>query len=302
MGRSASSAASRRDRISQDELVARARYARSQIPGVSNAWTMPIKARTVDADDRHPHAGRAEDHRAGPARRSTRSARASKRCCRACRGTRSVFAERSAGGYFLDVDWKREELARYGLSIDEAQSIVQNAIGGENVTTTIEGRERYPVNVRYCADFRSDIGDLGAAAGPAAGRAAADPAGAARDDRDDDRAVDDPQRERPAHRLRLRRPRRSRRRAATSRTPKRVVGERLQLPAGVRARLERPVRGDEPRPRAAARRRAAHALPASSLLLYLNTRSIVEDGDRAARGAVLGDRRVLVPLPRSATT
>jgi Cu(I)/Ag(I) efflux system membrane protein CusA/SilA len=77
------------------------------------------------------------------------------------RGTRSVFAERSEGGFFLDVDWKREELARYGLSIDDAQSMVQNAIGGENVTTTIEGRERYPVNVRYMADFRSDIGELG---------------------------------------------------------------------------------------------------------------------------------------------
>ena len=76
------------------------------------------------------------------------------------RGTRSVFAERNDGGYFLDVDWKREELARYGLSIDDAQSMVQNAIGGENVTTTIEGRERYPVNVRYMADFRSEIGDL----------------------------------------------------------------------------------------------------------------------------------------------
>jgi len=76
------------------------------------------------------------------------------------RGTRSVFAERTGAGYFLDIDWKREELARYGLSIDEAQSVVQNAIGGENVTTTVEGRERYPVNVRYMADFRSELGDL----------------------------------------------------------------------------------------------------------------------------------------------
>jgi Cu(I)/Ag(I) efflux system membrane protein CusA/SilA len=76
-------------------------------------------------------------------------------------GTRSVFAERAAGGSFLDIDWKREELARFGLSVDEAQMVVQNAIGGENVTTTIEGRERYPVNVRYMADFRTDLQALG---------------------------------------------------------------------------------------------------------------------------------------------
>ena len=70
-------------------------------------------------------------------------------------GTRSVFAERTSGGYFIDVKWKRDELARYGLSIAEAQQVVQNAIGGENITTTVEGRERYPVNVRYLPDFRT---------------------------------------------------------------------------------------------------------------------------------------------------
>jgi Cu(I)/Ag(I) efflux system membrane protein CusA/SilA len=77
------------------------------------------------------------------------------------RGTRSVFAERTGGGYFLDVDWKRPALARHGVSIDEAQAAVQNAIGGENVTTTVEGRERYPVNVRYMRDFRGDVDALG---------------------------------------------------------------------------------------------------------------------------------------------
>ena len=65
-----------------------------------------------------------------------------------------MFAERTGGGYFLDFDWKRDELARYGLTIDDAQAVVQSAIGGENVTTTVEGRERYPVNVRYMRDFR----------------------------------------------------------------------------------------------------------------------------------------------------
>jgi Cu(I)/Ag(I) efflux system membrane protein CusA/SilA len=84
-------------------------------------------------------------------------------------GTRSVFAERTGGGYFLDFQWKRDELARYGLSIDDAQMAVTNSIGGENVTTTVEGRERYPVNVRYMRDFRSDVNSLGRVLVPAMG-------------------------------------------------------------------------------------------------------------------------------------
>jgi copper/silver efflux system protein len=75
-------------------------------------------------------------------------------------GTRSVFAERTSGGYFVDFDWKRDELARYGLSIDDAQMVVMSAVGGDTVTTTIEGRERYTVNVRYFRDYRSDLDRL----------------------------------------------------------------------------------------------------------------------------------------------
>jgi Cu(I)/Ag(I) efflux system membrane protein CusA/SilA len=81
-------------------------------------------------------------------------------------GTRSVFAERTGGGYFLDFRWDREALARYGVSIDEAQMVVMNAIGGDNVTTTVEGRERYPVNVRYARDYRSSVGALNRALVP----------------------------------------------------------------------------------------------------------------------------------------
>jgi copper/silver efflux system protein len=75
-------------------------------------------------------------------------------------GTRSVFAERTGGGYFLDFKWNRDEMARYGLSIHDVQAVVMSAVGGENVTTTIEGRERYPVNVRYSRDLRSDVDRL----------------------------------------------------------------------------------------------------------------------------------------------
>jgi len=155
------------DHISQQALVRELDDA-LQIPGVSNAWTMPIKARTsMQTTGMRTAVGLKIT---GP-NLETIEAIGSRieAVLQGVRGSRSVFAERSSGGYFLDIDWKREELARFGLSIDEAQSIVQNAIGGENVTTTVEGRERYPVNVRYMPDFRSEIGDLGRIPVPAAG-------------------------------------------------------------------------------------------------------------------------------------
>ena len=76
-------------------------------------------------------------------------------CCRDVPGTRSVFAERVGGGYFLDFDLKREQLARYGLSVDDAQMVVMNAIGGDNVGTTVEGRERYPDQRALLPRFRA---------------------------------------------------------------------------------------------------------------------------------------------------
>jgi Cu(I)/Ag(I) efflux system membrane protein CusA/SilA len=72
-------------------------------------------------------------------------------------GTRSIYAERTAGGYFLDFTLKRDELARYGLSVQEAEMVIQSAIGGEAVTTTVEGRERYTVNVRYAREMRDSL-------------------------------------------------------------------------------------------------------------------------------------------------
>jgi Cu(I)/Ag(I) efflux system membrane protein CusA/SilA len=82
-------------------------------------------------------------------------------------GTRTAFSERTSGGYFLDFTWKRDELARYGLSVDDAQMVVMSAIGGDAVTTTVEGRERYAVNVRYYRDYRSDLDRLRAVVVPA---------------------------------------------------------------------------------------------------------------------------------------
>ncbi|MDH5654426.1 MAG: CusA/CzcA family heavy metal efflux RND transporter [Spirochaetia bacterium] len=75
-------------------------------------------------------------------------------------GARNPYAERTAGGYYLDFQIRRRELARYGLSVDDVQEIISSAVGGESLTTTIEGRERYSVNVRYARDYRNDIEKL----------------------------------------------------------------------------------------------------------------------------------------------
>jgi Cu(I)/Ag(I) efflux system membrane protein CusA/SilA len=72
-------------------------------------------------------------------------------------GTRSVYAERVSQGYFTDVRIDRDAIARYGLRIQDVQDVIQSALGGENITETVEGRERYPVNVRYARDFRESI-------------------------------------------------------------------------------------------------------------------------------------------------
>jgi len=143
------------DRLSQEQLVAELDRA-LQLPGVANAWTMPIKARTamLTTGIRTPIGLKIAG---ADLREIDRIGTEIAALLPNVAGTRSVFAERATGGFFLDIDWKRDELARYGLSVDAAQMVVQNAIGGENVTTTIEGRERYPVNVRYMADFRTDL-------------------------------------------------------------------------------------------------------------------------------------------------
>src|SRR6476646_1675566 len=74
--------------------------------------------------------------------------------------TRSVFAERTTGGYFLDFDINREAAARYGLRVGDVNDIIETAIGGKTIATTVEGRERYPISVRYARDFREDLDAL----------------------------------------------------------------------------------------------------------------------------------------------
>ncbi|MCE5244872.1 MAG: efflux RND transporter permease subunit [Desulfobacteraceae bacterium] len=130
------------------------------IPGVVNAWTMPIKARIdmLSTGIRTPVGIKI----LGPDLSMIQDiGQHIEHVLKGVRGTTSVFAERTAGGYFLDFDLNREELARYGLTIAQVQAVIESAIGGQNVTTTIEGRERYPVNVRYLRDYRSTIDRLG---------------------------------------------------------------------------------------------------------------------------------------------
>jgi Cu(I)/Ag(I) efflux system membrane protein CusA/SilA len=130
-----------------------------QLPGISNAWTMPIKARTdmLTTGIRTPlgikvlGANLDEIQKVGEQIETA---------LKDVPGTTSVFAERTSGGYFLDFDLKRDELARYGLTIDDAENVLMSAVGGEPVSTTVEGRERYSVNVRYLRDYRSDVDAL----------------------------------------------------------------------------------------------------------------------------------------------
>jgi Cu(I)/Ag(I) efflux system membrane protein CusA/SilA len=75
-------------------------------------------------------------------------------------GTRSAFAERITGGYFLDFEINREQAARYGLNVEDVEDVIETAIGGKNVSQTVEGQERYPINVRYQRDLRMDIKEL----------------------------------------------------------------------------------------------------------------------------------------------
>ncbi len=149
------------DRISWEELI----YGEEgldqalRLPGVVNAWTMPIKSRIdmlttgvrtpvgikVYGDDLHKLETigvQIEQLLAGVP------------------GTKSVYAERAAQGYFLDIKIKRDEIARYGMNLEDVQMELMAAVGGENITQTIEGRERYPINVRYPRELRDDLDKL----------------------------------------------------------------------------------------------------------------------------------------------
>ena len=130
-----------------------------QIPGTANAWTMPIKARIdmLTTGVRTPIGIKVLGSDLSEIQKIGEQV---EMALKDVKGTTSVFAERTTGGYFLDFTLKRDELARYGLTIDAANDVLMSAVGGEPVTTTVEGRERYPVNVRYLRDYRTDLAAL----------------------------------------------------------------------------------------------------------------------------------------------
>ncbi|MEW6167354.1 MAG: efflux RND transporter permease subunit [Pseudomonadota bacterium] len=130
-----------------------------RFPGLANAWTMPIKTRTdmLSTGIKTPVGIKIS----GPdLAELQRIGGAIERRLKALPDTLSAYADRAVGGYYLDFDIDREQAARYGLTVGDVQDVIQTAIGGMNITQTVEGLERYPVNLRYPRELRDNIGAL----------------------------------------------------------------------------------------------------------------------------------------------
>src|SRR5260221_1509657 len=144
--------------MNYDQLIAEM-DSRLHFPGLSNSWTMPVENR-LDMEltgiktpvglkiqgpdvDRIQQIGSQVEEILGPVP-----------------GTRGVFAERVSQGFYLNIEVMRAEAARYGLTVGDVQRAVSSGMGGENIATTVEGRERYSINVRYLADYRNDLNAL----------------------------------------------------------------------------------------------------------------------------------------------
>ncbi len=148
-----------REGLSYEDLIAEMDRG-LQFPGVTNTWSMPIKARIdmLTTGVRTPVGIKIF----GPdLKKIEEIGKAIEMIAKEVPGTRSVYAERVSGGYFLDFVIKRDEIARYGFTVMDVSKMIESAIGGESITTTIEGRERYPVNVRYLRELRDDLDKLG---------------------------------------------------------------------------------------------------------------------------------------------
>jgi Cu(I)/Ag(I) efflux system membrane protein CusA/SilA len=145
--------------MNTDKLIAEMDKA-LQFPGVSNAWTMPIKARIdmLSTGIRTPIGikvfGKDLDE-------MEKLAKQIETVVKRVPGTTSAFAERITGGFYLNIEPDRAQLARYGLSVGEVQDVIGTALGAEMVTTTVEGRERFGVTVRYPRELRSDPEQIG---------------------------------------------------------------------------------------------------------------------------------------------
>ncbi len=140
--------------MTMDKLIAELDQA-LQFPGVSNAWTMPIKARLdmLATGIRTPIGIKVFGKDLGEMEKLAKQIEA---VVKQVPGTTSAFAERLTGGFYLDIVPDRTQLSRYGLSVGEVLDVIGTALGGEMVTTTVEGRERFGVTVRYPRELRSD--------------------------------------------------------------------------------------------------------------------------------------------------
>ncbi|MCX5709144.1 MAG: CusA/CzcA family heavy metal efflux RND transporter [Candidatus Omnitrophica bacterium] len=147
-----------RDRVTWEDIVSELDR-KMQFPGVTNAWTMPIKAR-IDMLSTGVRTPVGIKIYGADLKEIEKIGRSVETIVKNIKGTRSAYAERVTGGYFVDFDIKREQIARYGLTVKEVEEVIMSAIGGEPVTTTIEGRERYTVNVRYARELRDDLDKL----------------------------------------------------------------------------------------------------------------------------------------------
>jgi Cu(I)/Ag(I) efflux system membrane protein CusA/SilA len=140
--------------MTTDKLIAEMDKA-LQFPGVANSWTMPIRARIdmLSTGIRTPIGIKVFGKDLGVMEKLAKEIEA---VVKTVPGTTSAFAERITGGFYLNIEPDREQLARYGLAVGELQDVIGTALGGEMVTTTVEGRERFGVTVRYPRELRSD--------------------------------------------------------------------------------------------------------------------------------------------------
>ena len=140
--------------MTTDKLIAELDQA-LQFPGVANAWTMPIKARIdmLSTGIRTPIGIKVFGKDLGEMEKLAKEIES---VVKTVPGTTSAFAERITGGFYLNIEPDREQLARYGLAVGDLQDVIGTALGGEMVTTTVEGRERFGVSVRYPRELRSN--------------------------------------------------------------------------------------------------------------------------------------------------
>ena len=130
-----------------------------KFPGLANAWTMPIKTRIdmLSTGIKTPVGIKVSGPNLATLEELVLEI---EQVVRGVSGTLTAFGDRAVGGYYLDFDIRREEAARYGLTVGDVQEVIQTAIGGMNVTQTVEGLERYPVNIRYPRELRDDVSSL----------------------------------------------------------------------------------------------------------------------------------------------